>query len=932
MLTLTNNTVIDGKEGTDTLQAEIVNNVAPTLTSVENLFFTNLSSSERIVNAEDFSGVEQLWTSESNGTLRVDNLGDSDVTLGIQDTGANLSVRYASAALEGDDTDINVVLDGAAGSTLTLRPQSLTTENGVNSVTLNSTGDTANELANVVDGRLTGRTLEMLTIAGSQDLEITGTLQSQIHTINTGDMEGDLELTANGDASEDFTFNAGAMSGDLTFTLNNADDVSFAGSNMTGNADLTIDNDGESLIRTGSGDDVVTLSRALTSDDVINTGAGDDKVVAQIGAAEAQAVIQNAETLMLNFTGTGTFNGSAVSGAETLIAEGNDINISNLAGGLTDVRIFESGSGDVNISYRSAVTADLVLTTGEDIDDDNAGAAVDLGAATFTNVGTLTINHETNEANEDLTAASLALDNAKTTSVTVNNNSEEGDVDVGDIETGTDALTSLELTGNGEGTTQAGAVSAENLETVTLTANGEGAVSVGAITSEELTTVVGAAVAGNVTFDAIETDSALTLELTAQGSDDDATTVTTGAVTVDDAALTLEANATDDGVINAADELTALGMTIDVASAAGAVTLGNLTSVNDAGDASDAINLNVASTDGAVDIGTITADEEGGSLVADLNVTGDAGGLTAGEINVDGDITLVVASGVAAATIAAAGITSAEGDIVLDLTNGGGTMAVAGTDDITATDGDVTIDATATDASSTNLGVLTFGAITAGDDTADNTGNVTINVDSAEGDVTFGAITAEEEGAVVVELSSEGGDVAFGAVTGNTVAMELDSGGDVTLNGGIEAKEDDGESATINLVLSGEGNFILGTLETDGDNFVSIDASDLEGTLTAEIDSSGDDVIVLNGNGGRLDFIADDGTDPEIGDNVIEGWASGMELAIDGTAVVTTAGLFDGGGGDYEQEVVDGNLVISFDSAAGTGSITLIGIGEELAV
>lgn len=689
VLTLTNDTVINGGNGVDTLNATLIGDVAPTLNSVEKVFVEALTDVS--VDASSFTGVQELWTRDSVGDLTVNGLTSSATVIGIENTDQDVTVNYATSAIQGNTT-VTVALNGAAGGTVTLGADSNSTTQEVNNVVLNSIGAVANTLAAVVLNDQNTDESQTLTVRGTQSLEITAALADNINVINAGNMAGDLTLEAVGDT----------------------DGLLFNGATMTGAANITVATgaatDG-AVIRTGSGDDTITFEQ-LGDAKLVNGGAGNDTLIATVATANQAPVIQNVETLNLTFDNAGSLDAAAIAGATQVnveaVTNGGAVVISNMNTSIANVALETGPVGDVELGYRNTVTGNLTLTTG-------AEGSVTGDSLTVNNVGTLAIVN----ADNTLITGNLTLDNAKTTSVSLVNNGIAGETaTVGDITNGADGA----------------------LTTVSVEAAGAGAATIGDVDADKLASLTVSATAGNATAGDITTEAALTVSLAAAGATvATATTATVGDVDTTEADLTLNAVATGAGILTAGT-LDGDNVTVTATSATGDVDVGDVT-------AAAAAALTLTSTEGALTVDNV----EGETITVTATTAGAVfvGTLGAGAVDTD-SVTLSltgvgITAGAVTADAATVTLTSTDGDVdlgALDVENAAVVTVNAGDADES---GNNTVTLGAVSAESVTLSITSANAVTVTTgitaEAAINTGRVIDITLAGEGDVDLGALT-----------------------------------------------------------------------------------------------------------------------------------------------------------------------------------------------
>jgi len=557
-------------------------------------------------------------------------------------------------------------------------------------------------------------------------------------------------------------------------------------------------------------------------------------------------------------TFSGNINASTVSidavgalTAQNITATAGVIDID--AGAVTAGALAATGAVLVDAGGAIALTSALA-------DSDNAGGeGVAIGAAVLPS--SLAITGETRGGSVDLQASgNIALGDVVSTAGVIDIDSTAGSISVDDV-TGQGAGGDVLITAT-QNVTATGSV-ASTLGRVDIDAVG-GAITVTGITAgggnAELTALTSITatqtIAGrNVDIDAGGALTAASISATAGDIDIDAGSATTGALTatddvfVDGGAAMLIASARADSDANGAGNLVvgastlpssltitgaAQGVAVDL-QASGNLTLGSV--------ASTAGVIDVDSTAGSIATGAVTAQGGGALLTAAQGVA--ASGAITSSANVDIDavngaisLTSVTASG-GNAELTARNAISASGAItgrIVDIDAGGALTAQA----ITATAGDIDIDAGSIDASALaatdDVFVDAAGAVSLtsarADSDASGAGNLQIGVTMlpsslaisgsargkqvdlrASGNVTLGTATSDNG---FVNLSSAAGSIATGAVSA--------TGGDAVLRGGQNVV------ATGTLASSGKVDIdaIAGSIST-----VTVTASGGNAELTA---------------------------------------------------------------------------------------------------
>ena len=275
--TLTAGDVINGGEGTDTLNLTVIDAgrlaaVQPTLTisSVENVFIktvTDISGAGDEVNATVYGGIKQLWTNASTAQFKAINV-TTGTTVGIKGDTAE-TVEFVFKDVTGATDTATLALDTAkVTATKAVTIADIETLNI--SVTGTSSADT-------------------LTLAATKTLNVSGTGKATL-----GVTAANLEKVDASTNTGGLTINLGANAKDVTFLGGIGDDtITFAYANFNKSDKVT----------GGAGTDTVIIAGA-TDNEVIGTASANasGKAVAEgINAAAATGV----EVLGLTNAGTG---------------------------------------------------------------------------------------------------------------------------------------------------------------------------------------------------------------------------------------------------------------------------------------------------------------------------------------------------------------------------------------------------------------------------------------------------------------------------------------------------------------------------------------------------------------------------------------------------------------------------------------------------
>ena len=276
--TIQSGDVINGGAGTDTLRIvasnTAVQNIVPTLTSVENVEYQGFAAATNTLNLTTSSSVEKVSLVNGNSSLNVTNAA-SIVDLAASNTtaGGILTVNYTAAAVAGTADVQAISLNNTVGTEFVV--------NGVETFNIAAVG--ANTGASVF-----GNAVTTVNVSGAGSLVLANPL--------------DVTMT---------TFNAAANTGGVTAT--------FSGGNVTATGGA-----GNDTFNFGAG---LTATAGVVVGDVVNGGAGIDTVrVTTGGNLELAAAAAPFSTLTsierVAFDGVGvTLNGATF----------NNVGITNIA-------------------------------------------------------------------------------------------------------------------------------------------------------------------------------------------------------------------------------------------------------------------------------------------------------------------------------------------------------------------------------------------------------------------------------------------------------------------------------------------------------------------------------------------------------------------------------------------------------------------------
>ncbi len=410
---------LNGGEGTDTLNATLINAgaVAPTLNSIEvlNLRSINATAGVDLVNA---TGVEQVWSDRSQNNLAVSNV-ENLVTIGAKGISENANHDYtvtyaanavaetATQAIVLENADLNLdVNQGGAGLE-------------VRNVTIASNGT-----ANVVDfgtDLVDGTVIRNLTISGAADLEIDSSDAITATVVDASAATGDLNLTVD----------VGNVVAGLTrsITLGSGDDeldASALGNNLD-------------AMNGGAGYDTLIVANAATTDALVANVRGFEAIQINglAGAARSYATLANLgfQEVILSAANGGQLSNLTASSKVTLVDQANNLTLTMAsATGNSDSFAF-TVEGQENADSIYAVTIDdvesLTITTVDQDADNFNETTLTLSADALQN---LTVKGSEAVVFDGTTGNTDALERVDVSGVTVTTTGTDlaADITVGD--------------------------------------------------------------------------------------------------------------------------------------------------------------------------------------------------------------------------------------------------------------------------------------------------------------------------------------------------------------------------------------------------------------------------------------------------------------------------------------------------------------------
>jgi len=356
--TLNSGDSIDGGAGTDTLQAIITGSVTPaSLKSIENVNITNTTNASTI----DFSnatGLQSVTNQASTVGLTISGV-SKIVPITVRDTNIAAQVIAYNDVTGTSDAATITLANVTGAATLTVA--------GVEQLTFNSSGSSANTLASITTAQATN-----VTVVGTQSLTFTAALGSTITSLDASALVGATIATG------------------VTAIMGSTGSNTITGS--AGNDSFTVVSTGNDSITAGAGNDTIWYSTGTwTTSDTIDGGAGTDTIrllatqIAAVSTTPTTYNTTNIETVQLtDALSNTTYTVANISaGATTLNVTGNTDN----AGAAITVGTAISVTGSTIIGPAGTFT--LGLGTGLTTNATNTGGRMSTGGTTtITDTGT----------------------------------------------------------------------------------------------------------------------------------------------------------------------------------------------------------------------------------------------------------------------------------------------------------------------------------------------------------------------------------------------------------------------------------------------------------------------------------------------------------------------------------------------------------------
>ncbi len=906
---------LNGAAGNDVLSAAMTGGtVSPTLTAVETLIISNSAASTAatldLVNSSGYTTLENNGStfgltfanvSSAAGTFNVTNVDGQSTTFGL-----------TTAASTGATTSTVNLSNVTGASTVAIA--------GVETLTLNSAGASANVL-----GTLTDSSLTTLKVTGSQQLTVTNALPLTTTTVDASAATGKVAVTL--DAALNATVTGGSANDTLT--------VSAVTNNVSVNG--------------GAGNDTIVGGSNLTATDTIDGGEGTadrlSTTIAQANALDASTPttynITNVEQLTISDLWVGSTT------ADSLLT------VANIATGINTVNLAATSTTTDLTTTSAATTSSITGPTGS--------LAVNLGGALINNTAqlgvALTVTDTGVATSDSVTLTNVALGGAAATAalnvfnaqnltstgyenVTINTGAASTataaqtigtltitpDVTAGALTTATSltltgansvAITSLATTSTGTMTVDASAMTAQATGTSSFTISGTTAGTLGKFsitgTGGEDSITLGAfsaTVSGGLGNDTITTGSAASSVSGGDGADNITGGSGNDTLLGGDGNDTIDtgngANKADGGA--GADTITA-GIGADsILGGEGndrIVMSGNLTNSDtvDGGDGTDTLSISSSPTaTGFANVSNI----EIIALTGTATLSNVISGITTFDLTDTGDQTLTLADGYTGAT-------------TVDITEMSGTAVATSTDSIDNTGADVALTVKGKEG---NFAVTTSIAGGSGIDTLEITASADASLPSAllkggSGYVTnIDVINMVASGTAAASITISNGDISStnktltvnaSALTDASATFTFDAAGFV-------------DNATSVIVT---GATAANTIKATADGYASSSAFNVTTGAGADsiIGGAGNDVIAAGDGANTITGAAGN-------DNLSAG--SGSDTFTVQGADLTENDTISGGAGTNKLVISDGTAVADEVFANITNIQTVTSVGNAL--
>ena len=709
--------------------------------------------------------------SQTGARPTIDGAGLDVITLVDNNTVNNFTINNAGTAI------LAAPDDGAMDTLLTPTLQNLQINDAVTGVLLREVSGTALVENTVEINRATTTGLEV--DQGQDGMSIAATINDSTgHSLSIHDrLGGTIDFTG---TIDDDTALAGNFSDGVSMNLN-----SDATINLTNALNIRVDDGEFAILATNNAGSTINASGAV---DITATGTGNGLL---IDGNDVNTTVTFADL------GATAFNGDTVS-----IFDGGTVTLSSDTSTDSTRGIANTGTGRALFNDGNLVDADrnATVTVNSNITNGGGGLAVEI---------------QDRSANDVTVAGTVNVDNADAAGVSIHDNTGGSIILSNTLTLNTGTFDAISLVNNSDGMTDA-TISFNDLDLDTTTGTAFSATAGGnlIVTSANGTNDINVNGAGtglvlndmtidpaNVTFDVVSvTNGAAGIDL--QNLDGTGQVIIGGGTNAGDGGTLVTTGTAIN--INNADNVAMTNVTVNnAAAAAGLVVTGqqtgssttftglDITTVN-----ADAVNIN-NNDDGTIAFNTLTATTTGNGDGIDLN-------------NADGSN---VAININSATV------NANGSGMGFTATGGGTILVAGTNEINSTGGNA-------------FNVDDVESLTASNVTINNTterGVNVVNQDTGTDSVTLNNfdVTTTTAEAVRVADNSAGTVILNGLTaesdTGNTVVVDNNTGSTVSINNMTASATGSGDVFTATnggtLIATGTNNVTANTgqaLNIDG--------------------------------------------------------------------------------------------------------------------
>jgi hypothetical protein len=393
---------LDGGAGTDTLSLTLMGAATAiggvTTNGVEKLQIQTVQTGASSYDALLSTGLTEVTAIGSSQALTVSNLASIPV-LNVSQNNAGVTIGYRSTAVTLGTSDSQTInLNGnATSSALTI------TSNGIENVTINSTGAASGSTARQVT--LTDNALQKLTVNASAALTATATLSGATSSARNGEVDASgstanvaLTLTAGSNSSTSVTGGAGNDTFALTPGSGNYSVTGGAG-NDTVRVDGSTLTD-KTIIAGGDGTDTLQLTAATNITSAAN-GVGISSIetvtgfrsltaattVAVTGLVVAQDMSRLPATSQPTTVGVTSWSESS----DTASTPANGVNFTNLTAATTDLSLSgisftNAAAANANVAHTAGFTATAALQTNTTNDSLNVNLGTSTAKATSTTV------------------------------------------------------------------------------------------------------------------------------------------------------------------------------------------------------------------------------------------------------------------------------------------------------------------------------------------------------------------------------------------------------------------------------------------------------------------------------------------------------------------------------------------------------------------